>query len=426
MQEAGCKMMSHFGLMVRGVDCVKRAGLGVLLAGLLLAACQPNAEAAKSDRFSGVIEGTQVNVVAEVGGRIMDIAVEEGEAVTAGQPVVALDDAVLASQVQHAQAALAAAEANLAQVKAGARVEAIQAAEAVVQQAQAEQAGAALMLSNTLKIRNNPQTLNAQIDAARSGVKLAEQGVAIAQISLAEARYWRDFYEADNKKHETLDKQIAIAQTNLEAAQAQLKGAQAQLAALQAVKSQPVTLDAQVTAARSAYSLTLASVAVAEAKLADLQAGPTAEEVAIAESNVQQARAQVRLARAYQTRTRLTAPLTGLVAGRLAHVGETAQPGSPLLSLVNLDTVDMTIYVPQTELPKVRVGQPVRVIVDAYPGEVFSGAVASIAQQAQFSSRDTQNKEDRTNIVFAVKVRLGNADHRLKAGMTADAEIMQK
>ena len=408
---------------MRKTCCINRKGCCVLLVGFLLAACQANNGAAQSNRYSGVIEGTKVSVVAEVGGRITDIAVEEGEAVTAGQPVVTLDDAVLVSQVQQAQAALAAAEANLAQIKAGTRAETIQAAKAAVQQAQAEQAGAALTLSNTLKIRDNPQALNAQIDAVRSGVKLAEQGVTLAQTKLAEARYWRDFYESDKKKHETLDKQIAIAQKNVEVAQAQVNGAQAQLVALQAAKNKPVMLDAQVSAARGAYSLTLASVGVAEAQLAALQAGPTDEEVANATAEVQQAQAQVQLAQAYQNRTRLIAPLTGLVAERAAHVGENAQPGATLLTLINVDTVDMTIYVPQAQLPNVRTGQPVHVYLDAYPGEIFAGEVASIAQQAQFSSRDTQNKEDRTNIVFAVKVRLDNADKRLKAGMTADAEL---
>ena len=107
-----------------------------------------------------------------------------------------------------------------------------------------------------------------------------------------------------------------------------------------------------------------------------------------------------------------------------AHVGESAQPGTPLMSLINVDTVDMTVFVPQAELPRVQIGMPAKVYVDAYPDEVFNGEVASIAQQAQFTSRDTQNQEDRTNVVFAVKVRLPNADQRLKAGMTADAELV--
>jgi HlyD family secretion protein len=416
-------MNKHDSIMRMAYGVKSKWSYALLVTLLLVTACQSNGSMTPANRFSGVIEGTRANVVTEIGGRIASLAADEGDTVTAGQPIVTLDEAALASQVKQAQAALSAAEANLAQVKAGSRTEAIEAAAAAVQQAEAEQAGAVLTLSNTIKLRDNPQQLDAQLDAARSGVKLAEQTVSIAQTKLSEARYWRDFYDNDNSKHETLDKQIGIAQKNLEAAQAQLKGAKAQLAALRAMRSNPVGLQAQVNQAGSAYSLTVASVAVAAANLADLKAGPTPEDVAVAEAKVQQAQAQLMLAQAYQSRAQITAPLTGLVTERSAHVGETVQPGAPLLSIVNLDTVDMIVYVPQAELPRVKIGSPVKVYADAYPNEVFTGEVASIAQQAQFSPRDTQTKDDRTNIVFAVKVRLPNGDGRLKAGMTADAEV---
>ena len=169
--------------------------------------------------------------------------------------------------------------------------------------------------------------------------------------------------------------------------------------------------------------MTIASEAVAAANVIEVRAGPTPEQIALAEAKVQQAQAALELARAYQSRAQIVAPLTGLVAQRSGHVGETAQSGASLLSIVNIDTLDMIIYVPQAQLPRVQIGAPVKVYVDAYPNEVFTGEVVNIAQQAQFSSRDTQNKEDRASVVFAVKVRLDNADGRLKSGMTADAEL---
>jgi HlyD family secretion protein len=410
--------------LLRNTYCVRRRRNLVFLVTLLFgAACQPNGSSNANDRFNGVLEGIKANVVTEVGGRITNIAADEGDAVTQGQPLVTLDDAALQAQVKQARAALSAAEANLAQVKAGTRREAIDAAEAAVQQAQAERSGAALAVSNTLQIRDNPQQIDAQVDAARSGVALAEQSVAVMQTRLAEARYRRDFYDNDKNKRETLDKEIAIAQKNLAAAQAQLNGARAQLNALQAMRSNPITIQTQVNQARHAYSLTLASEAVASANVIELKAGPTLEEIALAEAQVQQAQASLKLAQAYQARAQIAAPLTGIVAQRSGHVGETAQPGAALLSIVNLDTLDMIIYVPQAQLPRVQIGMPVKVYVDAYPDEVFSGEVINIAQEAQFSSRDTQNKEDRTSIVFAMKVHVPNADGRLKSGMTGDAEL---
>jgi HlyD family secretion protein len=392
--------------------------LGLLL--WVAVACQPIAANPNELRVTGAIEGSQVEVVAEVSARVVSIAADEGERVSAGDPIVTLDDAAFAVQVKQAEAAVSAAQANLAQVEAGARQEAIDAAQAAVRQAQAERDGARLTISNTQTLRDNPQELKAQIDAARAGVKLAEQNAGVMQTRLAEARYWREFYD-DKERRETLDRQIAIAQKNLEAAQARQVGAQAQVAALEAMRSDPVALQAQVNAARTTYSLTLASVGVAEAKLAELRAGAMMEDVALAEAQLHQAQAQLKLAQAYQSRATIAAPLTGLVAQRSAKVGEVVQPGGALLSIVNLDVVNMTVYVPQSDLPRVRVGDTVSVFVDAYPNEAFTGEIKSIAQQAQFTARDTQNQDDRANIVFAVKLRLANADGRLKAGMTADA-----
>ena len=397
--------------------------IALFTAMLVGAACQSTGSAASILRLSGVVEATQVNVVSEVSGRITSITADEGGNVVEGEMLVQIDDASLAVQVKQAQAAVNAAEANLAQVKAGARQEDIDAAQAALRQAQADRNGARQTLTDTMAIRNNPQPINAQIDQARMGVTLAEQNLAAAQSQLAEARWWRDFYESDKSKHDTLDRQIAIAQRNVEAAQAKLDGARAQRKALEAMRSAPVTLKAQVNSARSTYSMTLASVAVAEAALAELQAGPLPEDVAQAEAKLHQAQAQLELAQATYARATLRSPLTGVVASRSAQVGETIQAGIALMTVMNLDEVRLVIYVPQTDLPRLHIGVPVKVSVDAYPGEVFTGPITTIAQQAQFSSRDTQAAEDRANVVFAVKVRLSNADHRLKAGMTADAVI---
>jgi multidrug resistance efflux pump len=398
-------------------------GIAALLLVVLVAACQSTTADTNSLRLSGVLEATKVNLAAEVGGRVDQLLVDEGDQVQAGQTIVNLSRSELETQVMQAQAAVSAAEANLAQVKASTRQEVIDAAQAALQQAQAERDGAFMTYSDTLKIRNNPQELLAQIDAARAGAKLAEQNVSVAQTKVNEARYWREFYDNDHARRETLDKQIGIAQKNLEAAQAQLDGAKAQVAALDAMRRTPIALQSQVNAASNAYSITLANVQVAAANLADLKAGPTPEDVALAEAKVHQAQAQLKLAQAYQSRATIAAPLTGIVSERSAHAGETIQPGGALLSIINLDEVDMLIYVPQEHLPRVKIGSPVKVYVDAYANEPFEGNVVSIAQQAQFSSRDTQAQEDRANIVFAVKVRLPNNDHRLKAGMTADAVI---
>ncbi len=374
--------------------------------------------------LSGVIEATQASVVAEVGGRVVGITADEGDTVEKDQALVQLDDATSQVQIKQAQAAVRAAEATLAQVKAGARSEEIAAAQAALVQAQAERDGAAAAYKDALTILHNPQQITAQLDAARTAAQLAEQNVAVAQSKLAEARWWREFHDDDKGQRHSLDDKIAIAQHDLEAAQAQLDGAKAQVTALATMRNAPLMLNSQVNQALGAFSMTLASVPVAEAALAELRAGPTAEEVALAEARLHQAQAQLQLAQAQLGRTCLRAPLAGIIAARSAHVGEMVQPGIALMTIMNLDQVNLTLYVPEAQLPRVRLGAPVQVNVDAYPGQTFTGEVISIAHQAQFAARDTQAREDRANLVFAVKARMPNAHHRLKPGMTADATIL--
>ena len=98
-------------------------------------------------------------------------------------------------------------------------------------------------------------------------------------------------------------------------------------------------------------------------------------------------------------------------------------PGSILMTVANLNEVTLTIYVPEDELGRVYLGQEVDVQVDSFPGELFRGTVAHIAQQAEFTPKNIQTEKERVNMVFAVKVRLPNSDHRLKPGMPADAFV---
>jgi multidrug resistance efflux pump len=104
-------------------------------------------------------------------------------------------------------------------------------------------------------------------------------------------------------------------------------------------------------------------------------------------------------------------------------VGEVALAGATLLTIANLDEVELTIYIPEDELNRVYLGQEVGVQVDSFPGRVFSGTVSYISQQAEFTPKNVQTEKERVNMVFAVRVRLPNSEHLLKPGMPADALI---
>ena len=106
----------------------------------------------------------------------------------------------------------------------------------------------------------------------------------------------------------------------------------------------------------------------------------------------------------------VTAPRSGLVLARSVEPGEIAQPGASLMSIADLDTMMLVVYVPEADISAVEVGQPVAVEVDAFPDDEFEGQITDVAQEAEFTPRDVQAEDQRTNLVFAVTITLDNRD----------------
>jgi multidrug efflux pump subunit AcrA (membrane-fusion protein) len=207
-------------------------------------------------------------------------------------------------------------------------------------------------------------------------------------------------------------------------AEVALAGAQKQVEHLVRLRERPLPLIAQANAAAAAFQQAEAAVLAAQANLAAVKADPRPEDVAVAQAQVLEAEAALAAVDVQLAKQTLTAPRAGLISRKLVEPGELAAPGAMLLELSDLDTTKLTMYLPETELGRVRIGQQARVYVDAYPGEVFVGAVSFIAHEAEFTPRNVQTQAERVSLVFAVKIKLDNADHRLKPGMPADAEIL--
>jgi multidrug resistance efflux pump len=214
---------------------------------------------------------------------------------------------------------------------------------------------------------------------------------------------------------------VEAAQAALAAAKENKSGAEQVLAALKALRANPLAIASQVHLAEAQYELAVAAVAVAEAQHHEVKAGPTPEEILVAEALVAQAQAAVNALQTQIEMLTLHSPIGGLVTGRSTHAGEVALPGATLLTIANLDEVRLTVYVPEDELERVYLGQAVEVEVDSFPGQVFSGTVTYISQQAEFTPKNVQTEKERVNMVFAVKVVLPNPGHLLKPGMPADA-----
>jgi HlyD family secretion protein len=135
--------------------------------------------------------------------------------------------------------------------------------------------------------------------------------------------------------------------------------------------------------------------------------------------------AQQQLAQAQMSRLDLRAPLGGIVQKRIAHRGEFVGAGAPVLTVADPSNLKLTLYVLEADLGRVSVGQSVAIRTDAFPDRVFVGTVKTIATRAEFTPRNVQTPKDRQNLVFAVGVRVPNADDALRAGLPVDATFSE-
>lgn len=119
----------------------------------------------------------------------------------------------------------------------------------------------------------------------------------------------------------------------------------------------------------------------------------------------------------------VAAPIGGTITERFVEQGELAGTGSVLFRISNLSLMDITIYVTEIDLPKVQLNQKAVVTVDAFPDKEYEGKVVFISPNAEFTPKNIQTKDERTKLVFSVKVKVPNPDGTLKAGVPADVVL---
>lgn len=162
----------------------------------------------------------------------------------------------------------------------------------------------------------------------------------------------------------------------------------------------------------------------AQQTFAKLRTGSRQEEIVNARVRRDYAEAQVDLLKKKVRDCYILAPSGGTVTLKGVEPGELVTVGSNLLRLTQLDTVKLTIYIAEGDLGKVRLGQKTEVQIDAYgKGRSFDGIVTYISPVAEFTPKNVQTKEERTKLVFGVKIEVQNRDGALKPGLPADAII---
>ncbi len=147
------------------------------------------------------------------------------------------------------------------------------------------------------------------------------------------------------------------------------------------------------------------------------------EEIKQAEAALDQAKANEDIVRKNIRDSYVVAPISGFVVEKYFEAGETVSPLSSLLKLSDQSVVKLKIYVSEEELGKVKLGQKADVTVDAYKSKTFEGKVIYISPEAEFTPKNIQTQDERTKLVFAVKIEIKNPEFDLKPGMPADAKI---
>jgi HlyD family secretion protein len=151
--------------------------------------------------------------------------------------------------------------------------------------------------------------------------------------------------------------------------------------------------------------------------------GTRKEELAVERANVHQAHQNLRLSEIQLSYTVLRAPFSGVILTRQAELGEVVLPGTPIVTLADLDHLWVRVYVPEPDLGKVRWGQPVDVRTDTYPNKIYPGRISFISSEAEFTPKSVQTQKERVTLVYRLKVDVENPNHELKPGMPADAYI---
>jgi multidrug resistance efflux pump len=327
---------------------------------------------------SGTVEARNIRVGSKVGGRIDKILVREGDTVESGQVLITFDDKELLASLAQTRAAAEKAER-------GFRPEEIAQARASAAQAKAE------------------------YEQRKNGYRQEDIAAAKADLDRADADEVRtklDFqrYDALAAKDLVSKQQRDTAEANWKMALAQKQNAQHKFNELQRGYRTE-----EIAAAEARYHQTQATLEMYER-------GSRREDIAAANAAFAYDEARFR-------ERQVLAPAAATIEVLDVRPGDLIPPNTPVATLLERDQIYVRIYIPETEIGKVRLGQKAEIRVDSFPNQTFSGVVEQINQQAEFLPRNVQTREERVHQVFGVKVRIDDTSHHVLAGMAADVKL---
>jgi len=262
-------------------------------------------------------------------------------------------------------------------------------------------------------------------EAVDRGQVLARLEPEDYQLALAEARARA---QAARKglaalRAGTREQEIRAGEAELARARADKRFADSEVRRVQALVPKDLASAEELDRAQMQADRAAAAVAKARHELDLLREGPRQEDIEQAAAELSAREAAVATAERRLSYTKLQAPARGVVQERLAEPGRVVSAGTPVLRVTELQRPWVRAYLSETDLARVRQGQPARVQVDGLPGRSFKGRLAFIASEAEFTPKTVETRELRVDLVYRIKINLDNPEGLLKIGMPADVTL---
>jgi HlyD family secretion protein len=351
--------------------------------------------------YSGTIEARHAELAFQVSGRIREVQVDEGQLVERDQSLAVLDQSEYQARHEQAKAQLESSIKNLQRSEMVLEVYRRTLPDEV---ARAE-AGVKVLLSQLQELEAGYR----EQDIERARLAFLTSKDIMEEARKNKVRYDRLFQKGivSEKEWDTIKLKYETAAKEFEKAKKTLEMLQ------EGVREETI----QTARARLAEGEAILKQARSNLKKIDA----AEKEVETATAQVQAARSAVDLARIHLTYTLLRAPFKGIITSRNIEPGEVVLPGREALTLSDLSTVELKIFVGETEIGRVKPGQRVDVRVDSFPNKAYKGKVSFISPEGEFTPKIIQTHQERVKLVYLVKVSIPNPGLELKSGMPADA-----
>ena len=253
-----------------------------------------------------------------------------------------------------------------------------------------------------------------RIDPEAYRIRVREAAAAHQQAEAALARSLRGSREED----------VLAAAERTKEAEAESNNAEAAFQRAQKLFDDTVLTPSELDDARRNVGVARARLEAARQNYRKVAGGLPVEEIDLARGAVEQARAAADRARLDLSRVTILSPSRGVVTEVFRETGEFVVAGTPIVSIADLTDLYCWVYLAEREVGRVHLGEEVAVSIDAYPGRRYRGTISHISQEAEFTPKSVQTREERVNLVFGVRVSVPNPDGTLKIGLPADVEVL--